>query len=116
LGFSLEATADWQKSAWRADPAHKGRFIDTGLWSLARHPNYAGEMTLWWGAAIIASGGLSGGAALAACASPVFVAALLLRVSGVPMLEAAAAARWGGEAEWHAYRRRTHLLLPLPRL
>ena len=116
LGFVVEATADWQKSAWRADPAHKGRFIDAGLWSLSRHPNYCGEMTLWWGAAIIAAGGLGPGGAAAACVSPLFVSLLLQRVSGVPLLEQAAEKRWGGEPAFQAYKARTRRLLPLPQL
>ena len=46
-GFLIEAIADAQKWRWRSDPANKGRFIDVGLWSLARYPNYGGEMMLW---------------------------------------------------------------------
>lgn len=48
LGLGLEATADAQKAAFKAKPENAGRFIDEGLWSLARHPNYCGEMMLWW--------------------------------------------------------------------
>ncbi len=118
MGFAIEAVADAQKSAWRANPAHARRFIDTGLWSLARHPNYCGEMTLWSGAALLAAGGVAANGPVAAAAcflSPCFVAALLLKVSGVPMLEAAAQRKWGADAAFQAYRRRTRLLLPLPR-
>lgn len=46
-GMALEVVADWQKAVWRADPSNKGQFIDTGLWSLARYPNYFGEMLIW---------------------------------------------------------------------
>ena len=49
LGMALEVTADWQKAAWKSRPENKGRFIDEGLWSLSRHPNYCGEMMIWWG-------------------------------------------------------------------
>ena len=53
LGFTFEAVADAQKNRFRADPANKGKFIHTGLWSRSRHPNYFGEITLWLGVAII---------------------------------------------------------------
>lgn len=115
-GFTVEATADAQKSAFKAVPSNHGKFIDTGLWSLARHPNYGGEITLWWGGLIIAAGGLRGGALVAACLGPAFVTFLLTKVSGVPLLERAARKRWGGDAAYAAYRERTRLLLPLPRL
>ncbi len=48
VGLGLEATADAQKDAWRARPENKGKFIDEGLWSVSRHPNYLGEMTIWY--------------------------------------------------------------------
>eukprot|EP00959_Pyramimonas_sp_CCMP1952_P434329 9094636-Pyramimonas_sp.AAC.2 len=47
LGFGLEVTADWQKSAFRAAAANKGKWIDSGLWAWSRHPNYFGEILLW---------------------------------------------------------------------
>lgn len=71
------------------------KFIDTGLWSLARHPNYGGEIALWCGAFLASASALRGPALLAAAASPAFVALLLLKVSGVPLLDKSAAKRWG---------------------
>ena len=52
-GFLLEALADWQKEVWRAVPANRGRWIDTGLWGWSRHPNYLGEIMLWAGMAVL---------------------------------------------------------------
>lgn len=54
IGFGIEVTADRQKSAFNSMPANKGKFINTGLWSWSRHPNYFGEIVLWIGVAIIA--------------------------------------------------------------
>ncbi len=83
---------------------------------MSRHPNYAGEITLWWGIFVIAAGGLGSAPSLAAAAvSPLFVSFLLTKVSGIPMLEAHAHKKWGKEAAYRAYVARTRPLLPLPR-
>jgi steroid 5-alpha reductase family enzyme len=113
VGIGLEAVADAQKSRFRADPANKGRFISSGLWSWSRHPNYFGEILLWVGVALVALPVLRGWQWVTLI-SPLFVAFLLLRVSGVPMLEKSADEKWGGEAEYEAYKRRTSLIVPLP--
>ena len=111
LGFGLEVVADLQKSRFNADPANKGRFISTGLWGLSRHPNYFGEILLWLGVAIIALPVLQGWQWVALI-SPVFVAVLLTRVSGVPLLERKADAKWGGQADYEAYKAQTPVLIP----
>ena len=111
LGFAVEVVADLQKSAFRSDPANRGRFISTGLWSVSRHPNYLGEIVLWIGVALVALPVLQGWLWVA-LVSPVFVAALLTRVSGIPLLERKADATWGGQAEYEAYKQRTGVLLP----
>jgi steroid 5-alpha reductase family enzyme len=112
-GFGIEATADYQKSRFRADPANQGTFIRTGLWAWSRHPNYFGEITLWIGVALIALPVLRGWQ-WATLISPVFVFLLLTRVSGVPLLEKSADKRWGGQGDYEAYKRRTPALVPLP--
>ena len=113
VGIGLEATADAQKSRFRADPANKGHFIHSGIWSWSRHPNYFGEILLWVGVAIVALPVLRGWQWVTLL-SPVFVALLLLRVSGVPMLEKAADDKWGGQADYEAYKSRTSVLVPRP--
>jgi len=113
VGFGIEAIADLQKSRFNADPANKGRFINTGLWSKSRHPNYFGEILLWVGVAIIAIPVLSGWQWVAII-SPLFVTLLLTRVSGVPLLEKKADTRWGGQAEYEAYKKNTPVLIPRP--
>lgn len=113
LGFSLEAIADRQKSRFRANPKNKGRFIDSGLWSWSRHPNYAGEIILWTGMAIMAFPALDG-IQHATLISPILVAILLLKVSGIPLLEERADERWGKEPRYQAYKNRTPVLFPKP--
>ena len=112
-GILIEIAADRQKSAFRADPANRGRFITTGLWAWSRHPNYFGEIVLWTGMAIIAIPVLEGWQ-WATLISPVFVAFLLTKVSGVPMLEKAADERWGGQDDYEAYKRTTPVLVLKP--
>jgi steroid 5-alpha reductase family enzyme len=111
FGFSVEATADAQKSRFRADPENKGKFIDIGLWARSRHPNYFGEIVLWVGVAIIALPILSGWQWVALI-SPVFVTVLLTRISGVPMLEKRADEKGGGQEDYEAYKERTPVLIP----
>jgi steroid 5-alpha reductase family enzyme len=112
-GFALEATADRQKSRFRADPANHGRFIHTGVWAWSRHPNYFGEIVLWVGVAIIAIPVLRGWQWVT-LVSPLFVALLLTRVSGVPLLERRADKSWGGQPDYEAYKARTPVLVPRP--
>ena len=111
IGFVVEVVADRQKSRFRADPANKEQFIQTGLWRYSRHPNYLGEIILWIGITVIALPVLQGWQWVALI-SPIFVTLLLTRVSGVPMLEDRADAKWGGQAEYEAYKERTPVLLP----
>ncbi|MEJ2012925.1 MAG: DUF1295 domain-containing protein [Anaerolineales bacterium] len=111
LGFGIEVIADRQKSAFRSDPANAGKFIQSGLWSWSRHPNYFGEIVLWVGIALIALPVLRGWQWVSLI-SPLFVILLLTRVSGVPMLEARADERWGGQPDYEAYKARTPVLLP----
>jgi steroid 5-alpha reductase family enzyme len=111
IGFAIEVTADSQKSRFNADPSNKGKFIRTGLWSRSRHPNYFGEIVLWIGIAIIAVPVLQGWQWVAMI-SPLFVTLLLTRVSGIPLLEKKADAKWGGQAEYEEYKKNTPVLIP----
>jgi steroid 5-alpha reductase family enzyme len=112
-GFAIEATADVQKSRFRADARNKGTFIHSGLWAWSRHPNYFGEITLWIGVALIALPVLRGWQYVTLI-SPAFVFLLLTRVSGVPLLEKRAAEKWGGRDDYEAYKERTPVLIPRP--
>lgn len=111
FGFAFEVIADSQKSRFNADPANKGKFIQSGLWSRSRHPNYFGEIVLWIGVALIAIPVLQGWQWVAMI-SPLFVTLLLTRVSGIPLLEKKADAKWGGQAEYEEYKKNTPVLIP----
>lgn len=111
IGFAIEVAADSQKGAFNADPLNQGRFITTGLWARSRHPNYFGEILLWVGVAIIALPVLHGWQWVALI-SPVFVTLLLTRLSGVPLLEAKADKKWGGQQDYEEYKKNTPVLIP----
>jgi len=113
-GWLIESVADAQKFAFKMDPANEGRFIDSGLWATSRHPNYFGEICCWWGVLAVAAGGLPPATAALAAGSPAFVMLLILRVSGVPILERNADKKWGGRADYQDYKRRTNCVVPLP--
>jgi steroid 5-alpha reductase family enzyme len=84
VGFSWEAVADWQLARFKADPGNRGKVMNRGLWAYSRHPNYFGESLIWWGLFLIALATPLGWWALV---SPLVITFLLLRVSGVTLLE-----------------------------
>ena len=112
-GFLIEIVSDRQKSAFKANPDNKGKFINVGLWAWSRHPNYFGELVLWIGMAIVAIPVLQGWQ-WATLISPFFVTFLLTKVSGVPMLEEKTDERWGGQEDYEAYKANTPVLIPNP--
>lgn len=107
-GFAIEVVADLQLVAFRRDPANRGGVLDRGLWGTTRHPNYFGECVLWWGLGIV---GLSSGAWWT-LAGPALMTLLLLRVSGVTLLEASIDER---RPDYADYRRTTNAFFPGPR-
>ena len=111
LGFAIEAIADHQKHRFRQDPANAGKFIQSGLWARAQHPNYFGEIVLWLGVAVMAITFLEG-ASYIFLLSPVLVILLLTRVSGIPTLRRTAKVRWGDDPDYRAYCERTPVLVP----
>jgi steroid 5-alpha reductase family enzyme len=106
-GLALEAVADAQLRRFLARPASRGQVMQEGLWSWSRHPNYFGDALLWWGLGLLA---LSAGAWWA-LAGPLAMTLLLLRVSGVALLERTIASRRPGYAEYAA---RTSAFVPWP--
>ena len=110
-GFAIEVIADQQKSRFRADPANAGRFINVGLWAHSRHPNYFGEILLWAGISVMAVPYLSG-TQWVVMLSPLFVYALLTRISGIPTLVRRGQELWGDDPAYQASVANTPRLLP----
>lgn len=107
-GFAFEAIGDHQLAAFKAAPASAGRVLDRGLWRYTRHPNYFGELCMWWGFYLLA---LAAGAWWSLVA-PLLMTALLLRISGVALLESEITER---RPAYRDYQLRTNTLLPGPR-
>lgn len=106
MGFCFEAIGDAQLAKFVGNKKNKGKIMQTGLWGWSRHPNYFGEVTMWWGIFLIAWGnGLSW-----TILSPVTITVLILFVSGVPLLEK----KYVGRKDWESYKKRTSVFLPLP--
>ncbi len=114
LGLIIETIADYQKYAFKQEPANKNQWIQTGIWKYARHPNYLGEILIWVGIYVYCFEALSLAEKILGLSSPGLIAALLLFVSGVPLLEKSAEKRWGTLPEYQTYKANTRLLIPIP--
>jgi steroid 5-alpha reductase family enzyme len=106
-GFLFEVVGDEQLRRFKADPENEGEVMDRGLWRYTRHPNYFGDATLWWGLGVMA---LATGAWWSVV-GPIVMTVLLLRVSGVPLLERRLKRTRPAYAEYAA---RTSSFIPLP--
>jgi steroid 5-alpha reductase family enzyme len=106
VGLFFESVGDWQLARFKSDPANRGRVMDRGLWRYTRHPNYFGDFLVWWGLYLIAA---AAGAAWTVVA-PLVMSVLLMRVSGVTLLEKSLGARPG----YQDYVRRTNAFFPGP--
>ncbi|MDH3270426.1 MAG: DUF1295 domain-containing protein [Gemmatimonadota bacterium] len=107
IGLSFEAVADAQLARFKEDPSNRGRVLDTGLWRYSRHPNYFGEAALWWGFFLFA---VAAGAYWAVI-GPITITFLLLKVSGVTMLEENLKSSRPG---YEDYVKRTSAFIPWP--
>jgi len=106
VGFSFEVVGDYQLERFKAEPSNRGHVLDRGLWRYTRHPNYFGDATLWWG--LYASAAATPGGWLTAL-SPALMTFLLMRVSGVTLLEGGLKASKPG---YDAYITRTPAFFP----
>ena len=111
IGFGIEIIADNQKTAFRSIEANKDSFISSGLWSKSRHPNYFGEVLLWFAIAVISFSSLEG-LQLITLISPVFTYILLVYVSGVRMLEDMNDKKWADDEKYKSYKENTPMLFP----
>jgi steroid 5-alpha reductase family enzyme len=106
FGLAFESLADWQMSRFKARPDSRGQVMDQGLWRYSRHPNYFGEFCVWWGFYLLA---LSAGAPLWVLFSPLLISILLMKVSGVPLLEKDLIDR---RPAYREYQKRTNSFFP----
>lgn len=107
VGVSFEALGDWQLARFKSDPRNAGAVMDRGLWRYTRHPNYFGDFCVWWGIFLIAAAGGAWWTVL----SPVLMSLLLLRVSGVTLLESSIGER---RPAYREYQARTNAFFPGP--
>jgi steroid 5-alpha reductase family enzyme len=107
IGFYFEAVGDAQLARFIADPGNKGKLLQDGLWGYTRHPNYFGEAAQWWGLWIIALSVPNGRLAII---GPITITFLLLKVSGIPLLEK----RMEQHPDFAAYKARVSIFVPLP--
>ena len=108
IGFLFEAVGDFQMARFKANPANQGKLFSEGLWRYTRHPNYFGDFLVWWGLTLLA---FAGGAPWWIVVSPLTISFLLIRVSGVSLLEKSLKHRTPGYEE---YMRRTSSFFPWP--
>jgi steroid 5-alpha reductase family enzyme len=105
-GLFFESVGDWQLARFKSDPANRGKLLTTGLWRYTRHPNYFGDAMVWWGFFLFA---LATPGSLWTIYSPMLMTFLLMRVSGVALLEKALAKTKPG---YEAYVARTNAFFP----
>ncbi len=106
LGFFFEAIGDYQLLKFTKNPLNKGKIIQTGLWKYTRHPNYFGEVVLWWGIFCFA---LSVPFGFLTIIGPITITFLILYVSGIPMLEK----KYENNLEFAEYKKRTSAFFPM---
>ena len=107
VGFTFETVGDAQLARFIQNPLNKGKLMQSGLWAYTRHPNYFGEVTLWWGIGIIALSVPLGAWGLI---GPIVITYLILKVSGIPLLEK----KMELHPDFGEYKRRVSMFIPLP--
>ncbi|GFS34071.1 3-oxo-5-alpha-steroid 4-dehydrogenase [Actinidia rufa] len=115
IGITVEAIADQQKLTFKNSQENRGKWCSVGLWKYTRHPNYFGEILLWWGIFVASTPVLEGGEWLVIL-GPLFLTLLLLFISGIPLLEESADKKFGNVAGYRVYKSTTSPLIPLPPL
>lgn len=109
IGMFFEVVGDWQLARFKSNPDNRGKVLDSGLWKYTRHPNYFGEFVLWWGHWLVCLGISDYTAIWWTIISPLLMSFLLLKVSGVALLERAMKQR---SSEYESYIQRTGTFFP----
>lgn len=112
FGLMLETLADWQKYTFRTDPKNNGQFIHHGLWKWVQHPNYSGEIIFWSGISLITFQ-TDNPLTYLTFISPFWISLLLVRISGIPLLQKAAEKKYGEQSDFQRYKKETPKLFPL---
>jgi len=107
IGFLFESISDNQLYQFKKDKKNKGKIMTCGLWKYSRHPNYFGEALLWWGIFLIA---LPHPYGIYTIISPIFIFFLLLKVTGIPLLEK----KYKDDEKYQKYAEKTSVFFPLP--
>jgi steroid 5-alpha reductase family enzyme len=113
VGLLIEAAADNQKRIFKNKSKTIHEWIDEGLWHYSRHPNYFGEILVWFGIYIYSFNHLDSLGKLIGLVSPVFIFLLLRFISGIPILEKSADKKWGKDPAYKTYKKQTNLLIPI---
>lgn len=112
FGLLIEAVADYQKYIFINKPSNQGQWIASGLWKYSRHPNYLGEIMVWLGIYLFCFSNLKPTLQIVGLISPLYIASLIIFVSGIPLLEKSADARWGNNPQYQKYKNTTGVLVP----
>jgi steroid 5-alpha reductase family enzyme len=103
VGFYFESTADRQLKNFINNPKNKGKILQSGLWAYSRHPNYFGEVTMWWGIWL-----LNLNSSWCTIVGPLTITYLITQVSGIPLLEK----KYQGNQEFADYKKRISVFIP----
>jgi steroid 5-alpha reductase family enzyme len=107
VGLFFEAVGDYQLMRFKSDPSNSGQIMQEGLWKYTRHPNYFGEVTLWWGIFLVV---LAAGGSIYTIIGPLTITILIVSVSGIPLLEK----KYEDNEKYKKYKKRTSIFFPLP--
>lgn len=107
FGFLFETIGDWQLARFIKDPANAGKLMTRGLWAYTRHPNYFGEVVLWWGIWVVSISTTVGWFTII---GPLTITFLILKISGIPLLEE----KYSGRSDFEEYKKRTSAFFPMP--
>jgi steroid 5-alpha reductase family enzyme len=107
IGFYFQTVGDYQLVKFKKDPANKGKIMTSGLWRFSRHPNYFGEVTMWWGLFLLSVNSPYG---IYGIIGPLTISFLIIFVSGIPMMEE----KYKENPEFEAYSKVTSVFIPMP--